>query len=159
MQRLTLLCVGRLREPFYVDAAAEYVKRLSRYCKTDIVELPESRLPERPSAGEIRAALEKEALSVRKQLPANAFIVALCIEGALYSSEQFSELLSGLSNRSMSPVFVIGGSHGLHPSVKDAAALRLSMSPMTFPHHLARVMLLEQLYRACQIQAGGRYHK
>ena len=159
MQKLTLVCVGRLREPFYIDAAAEYVKRLSRYRKADIVELPETRLPERPSPAQIRAALEKEASAIRRQYAPNAFVTALCIEGKPYSSEQFSELLSDLSNRSLSPLFVIGGSYGLHPSVKDAAALRLSMSPMTFPHHLARVMLLEQLYRACQIQAGGQYHK
>ena len=156
---LTLVCVGRLREAFYIDAAAEYVKRLSRYVKTDIAELPEVRLPERPAPGQIRAALEKEAVSIRKHLPPNAFTVALCIEGQTYSSERFAELLSDLSNRSLSPAFVIGGSYGLSQSVKDAASLRLSMSPMTFPHHLARVMLLEQLYRACQIQSGGQYHK
>ena len=155
MRRLTLLCVGRLREAFYVDAAAEYAKRLSRYCKLDIVELPETRLPERPAPAQIRAALEKEADAIRKHVPPRACAVALCIEGQTYSSEHFAELLSGLA----SPVFVIGGSYGLHQSVKDAAALRLSMSPMTFPHHLARVMLLEQLSRACQIQSGGQYHK
>ena len=159
MWKLTLLCVGRLREPFYLDAAAEYVKRLSRYCKAEIVELPETRLPEHPSAAQVQAALEKESVSIRKRLPSNAFLTALCIEGQLYSSEKFSGLLESLSGRGISPVFVIGGSYGLHPSVKDAASLRLSMSPMTFPHHLARVMLLEQLYRACQISAGGQYHK
>ena len=159
MRKITLVCVGRLRESFYIDAASEYVKRLSRYCKTDIVELPETRLPERPAPAQIRAALEKEAVFVRKQCPSNAFVTALCIEGQTLSSERFAELLSDLSTRSASPVFVIGGSYGLCQSVKDAASLRLSMSPMTFPHHLARVMLLEQLYRACQIQSGGRYHK
>ena len=159
MQKLTLLCVGRLKEPFYRDAAAEYVKRLSRYCKLDVIEIPEARLPENPSAAQVQAALEKEAASVFKKLPPGAFAIALCIEGELYSSEKLSGLLADLSARGMSPAFVIGGSYGLHSSVKDAAALRLSMSPMTFPHHLARVMLLEQLYRACQINAGGRYHK
>ena len=155
MRKLSLLCVGRLKEPFYKDAAAEYVKRLSRYCNPDVTELPEVRLPDNPSAAQIQAALEKEAVSILKRLPSDAFPVALCIEGQLFSSEQ----LAGLLSRHASPVFVIGGSYGLHDSVKDAAALRLSMSPMTFPHHLARVMLLEQLYRACQINAGGQYHK
>ena len=159
MQKLTLLCVGRLKEPFYIDAAAEYVKRLSRFCRTDILELPESKLPDRPSPAQIQSALEREAASIRKKINPADFLAALCIEGQLYSSEQFADLLSGLSNRSASPVFVIGGSYGLHPSIKDAASCRLSMSPMTFPHHLARVMLLEQLYRACQIRAGGQYHK
>ena len=159
MRKLTLLCVGRLKEPFYIDAAAEYVKRLSRYCKTEIAELPENRLPENPSAAQIEAALEKEASAIRKKLPPNAFLTALCIEGKAYSSEQFARLLSELSDRGASPAFVIGGSYGLHSSVKEAADCRLSMSPMTFPHHLARVMLLEQLYRACQIQSGGQYHK
>ena len=159
MRKLSLLCVGRLKEPFYRDAAAEYVKRLSRYCNPDVTELPEVRLPDNPSAAQIQAALEKEAVSVRKRLPSDAFPVALCVEGQLYSSEKLAGLLSDLSARSVTPVFVIGGSYGLHDSVKDAAAVRLSMSPMTFPHHLARVMLLEQLYRACQINAGGQYHK
>jgi 23S rRNA (pseudouridine1915-N3)-methyltransferase len=158
MRKLTLLCVGRLKEKFYKDAAAEYAKRLSRYCKTEIIELAEERLPDNPSPGQVQAALEKEAASILKRLPSGAFTVALCIEGQLVSSERLSELLADVSGRA-APVFVIGGSYGLHPSVKGAASLRLSMSPMTFPHHLARVMLLEQLYRACQIQSGGQYHK
>ena len=159
MRKLSLLCVGRLKETFYKDAAAEYVKRLSRYCNPDVTELPEVRLPDNPSDAQIRAALEKESASILKRLPSDAFPVALCIEGQLFSSEKLAGLLSDLSTRNATPVFVIGGSYGLHDSVKDAAAVRLSMSPMTFPHHLARVMLLEQLYRACQINAGGQYHK
>ena len=159
MRKLSLLCVGRLKETFYKDAAAEYVKRLSRYCNPDVTELPEVRLPDNPSDAQIQSALEKESASILKRLPSDAFPVALCIEGQLFSSEKLAELLSDLSTRGATPVFVIGGSYGLHDSVKDAAALRLSMSPMTFPHHLARVMLLEQLYRACQINAGGQYHK
>ena len=159
MRKLTLLCVGRLKEPFYKEAAAEYVKRLSRYRKAEVVELAEERLPDNPSPAQVKAALEKEAASVFKRIPSGAFAVALCVEGRLFSSESLSELLADLDNRGAAPAFVIGGSCGLHPLVKDTAALRLSMSPMTFPHHLARVMLLEQLYRACQIQSGGQYHK
>lgn len=159
MRKLTVLCVGRLKEPFYVDAAAEYVKRLSRYCKAEVVELPEVRLPENPSPTQIQTALEREAASIRAKLPAAASVTALCVEGRALSSEQFARTLFDPAAPSAHHAFVIGGSYGLSPSVKDAASFRLSMSPMTFPHHLARVMLLEQLYRACQIHTGGRYHK
>jgi 23S rRNA (pseudouridine1915-N3)-methyltransferase len=155
MQKVTILCVGKLKEKFYTDAAAEYAKRLSRFCTLEVVELPEERLPERPSPAQIDAALAKEGDAIRGKLPAGALVVALCVEGALRSSEELSQLLPGQSH----VVFVIGGSFGLHESVKERSAVRLSMSPMTFPHHLARVMLLEQVYRAYQIQAGSRYHK
>ncbi len=160
MQRITLLCVGKLKEKFYAEAAAEYVKRLSRYCKLEIVELPEERLPEDPSAAQINAALAKEAEAIRGKLPPSASLVALCVEGRMRSSEELAQLLETWSNRGEKRlVFLIGGSHGLHESVKAQAWAALSMSPMTFPHHLARVMLLEQLYRAYQISAGTKYHK
>jgi 23S rRNA (pseudouridine1915-N3)-methyltransferase len=160
MQRITLLCVGKLKEKFYAGAAAEYGKRLSRYCKLDIIELPEERLPEDPSPAQIGAALLKEAEAVRGKLPPSCILVALCVEGRERSSEDLARLLAGWANRGESRVvFLIGGSHGLHESVKAEAAERLSMSPMTFPHHLARVMLLEQIYRAFQINAGTKYHK
>jgi len=152
--------VGKLKEKFYAEAAAEYVKRLSRYCKLEIVELPEERLPEDPSAAQINAALAKEAEAVRGKLPPSAGLVALCVEGRMRSSEELAQLLETWSNRGEKRlVFLIGGSHGLHESVKAQAWAKLSMSPMTFPHHLARVMLLEQLYRAYQINAGTKYHK
>lgn len=160
MQRVTLLCVGKLKEKFYADAAAEYAKRLSRYCKLDIVELPEERLPEDPSPAQIDAALAKEAEAIRGKLPPSATLVALCVEGRERSSEGLAELMARWAGRGESRVvFLIGGSHGLHASLKAQAAEKLSMSPMTFPHHLARVMLLEQIYRAYQINAGTRYHK
>ena len=160
MQRITLLCVGKLKEKFYAGAAAEYGKRLSRYCKLDIIELPEERLPEDPSPAQIGAALLKEAEAVRGKLPPSCILVALCVEGRERSSEDLARLLAGWANRGESRVvFLIGGSHGLHESVKAEAAERLSMSPMTFPHHLARGMLLEQIYRAFQINAGTKYHK
>lgn len=159
MRKLTVLCVGRLKEAFYIDAAAEYVKRLSRYAKTDVIEIPEIRLPERPSPAQIQSALRKEADALQAKIPPSATTVALCIEGKTLSSERFADTLSDFYGRGDAPVFLIGGSYGLHDSIKDGASFRLSMSPMTFPHHLARVMLLEQLYRAFQINAGGRYHK
>jgi 23S rRNA (pseudouridine1915-N3)-methyltransferase len=160
MQKVTILCVGKLKEKFYTEASAEYAKRLSRFCKLDILELPEERLPEDPSPAQIEAALSKEADAIRAKLPPSAFIVAMCVEGKTRSSEELARLMAESANQGASHmVFLIGGSFGLHPSVKELAAVRLSMSPMTFPHHLARVMLLEQIYRGYQIIAGSKYHK
>ena len=160
MQKVTVLCVGKLKEKFYIDAAAEYVKRLSRFCKLELVELPEERLPEDPSPAQIEAALLKEAAAIRAKLPAGASLIALCVEGELRSSEALARQMAAWASQGVGQlVFLIGGSFGLHPSIKGSAKLRLSMSPMTFPHHLARVMVLEQIYRAYQINAGTRYHK
>lgn len=160
MQKVTILCVGKLKEKFYLDAVAEYAKRLQRHCKLEIVELPEQRLPDRPSRGELDAALEREAAAIREKLPRGGAVVAMCIEGKLLSSEEMAQKLMdfGLAGKSQL-TFLIGGSVGLHPDLKAQADLRLSMSPMTFPHHLARVMLLEQIYRGYQIQEGSPYHK
>ena len=160
MQKVTILCVGKLKEKFYVDAVAEYTKRLGRFCKLDIVELAEERLPEDPSPAQIGAALAKEADAIRGKLPPSAYVIAMCVEGKTRSSEELARLMADSASRGVSHlVFLIGGSFGLHPSVKELAAVKLSMSPMTFPHHLARVMLLEQIYRAYQINAGSKYHK
>lgn len=160
MMNITLLTVGKLKEKFYIEAAAEYQKRLSPFCRFELVELAEERLPQDPSPAQISAALEKEGKAVLARLPKNALLIALCVEGKLLSSEALSAQIDrwvGMGKSNLA--FVIGGSFGLHPSVKEQAALRLSMSPMTFPHHLARVMLLEQIYRAFQISGGSRYHK
>lgn len=162
MQRVTLLCVGKLKEKFYAGAAAEYAKRLSRYCSLEIVELPEERLPENPSPAQIDGALFKEAEAIRRKLPPSSRLVALCVEGRPRSSEELARLLAAWAadpGPEKRLVFLIGGSFGLHESIKAQAAEKLSMSPMTFPHHLARVMLLEQIYRACQINSGTKYHK
>ena len=160
MQKVTILCVGKLKERFYAEAAAEYAKRLARYCRLEILELPEERLPESPSQAQIDAALEREAAAVRAKLPAGAMLITLCIEGRLRSSEELARQMAVWSSQGAGHlVFLIGGSFGLASSLKAQAAERLSMSPMTFPHHLARVMLLEQIYRAYQINAGGKYHK
>ncbi|MBQ9647264.1 MAG: 23S rRNA (pseudouridine(1915)-N(3))-methyltransferase RlmH [Oscillospiraceae bacterium] len=160
MQNLTILCVGKLKEKFYADACAEYRKRLTRYCKLSLVELPEERLPDEPSAARIDAALSKEADAILEKLPRGGAVVALCVEGRPLSSEQLSDAMARYATQGVSQVtFLIGGSFGLSERVKQKADLRLSMSPMTFPHHLARVMLLEQIYRAYQIQNGTKYHK
>ena len=155
-----ILCVGKLKERFYTEAAAEYVKRLGGYCRLTLTELPEERLPKSPSRAQIDAALEKEAAAVRAKLPPSSSLVALCVEGKLCSSEELARLVSDWSLSSAKHlVFLIGSSYGLHPSLKAQAWVKLSMSPMTFPHHLARVMLLEQVYRAFKINEGSDYHK
>ena len=160
MLSVRLICVGKLGEKFWADAVKEYEKRLGAYCRLEIVELPEPRLPQAPSAGEVRQALEKEAGLIEEKLPQGAAVVALCVEGRTMSSEQLADYLGRLTVSGTSRVcLVIGGSCGLSERIKQRAALRLSMSPMTFPHHLARVMVLEQVYRALNIAAGGKYHK
>ena len=160
MQRVSVICVGKLKERFYTEAAAEYLKRLSRCCKAEVIELPEERLPEDPSPAQIEAALAREADAVRAKLPAGCLLIAMCVEGQERSSEALARYLAEAAARGAGHiVFLIGSSYGMHPSLKQQADLRLSMSPMTFPHHLLRVMLLEQIYRAYQINAGSKYHK
>ena len=160
MQKITVLCVGKLKEKFYLDAVAEYVKRLSRFCKLEIIELPEQRLPQTPSEGEIAQALDREAALIESRIWPGAAVIAMCVEGKTMSSEQLADYFSRLTVSGTSKIcLLIGGSCGLSERVKQRAALRLSMSPMTFPHHLARVMVLEQVYRALNIAAGGKYHK
>ena len=160
MQKVTVLCVGKLKEKFYTEASAEYVKRLGRHCKIEIVELPEFRLPEAPSEGDVQRALTLEAAAIREKLPKGGAVIAMCIEGKLLSSEDLSKKLEQFAVSGKTQLtFLIGGSFGMHQSIKDMADLKLSMSPMTFPHHMARVMLLEQIYRAYQISDGTRYHK
>ncbi len=160
MQKITVLCVGKLKEKFYADAQAEYVKRLGRCCKLELLELPEQRLPEDPAPAQIAQALEAEAAAIREKLPKGGAVVALAIEGKPCSSEELARRLSDFAVAGKTQVtFLIGGSFGLSQELKKSADFRLSMSPMTFPHHMARIMLLEQIYRAYQIQQGTRYHK
>ena len=160
MQRVTVLCVGKLKEKFYLEAAAEYVKRLQRFCKLELVELPESRLPESPSPAEVQRALAAEAAAIRERLPKGGAVIALCIEGKPCSSVELSRRMEELAVAGKTQLtFLIGGSVGLDESLKQQADWRLSMSPMTFPHHMARIMLLEQIYRAYQIAGGAKYHK
>ena len=160
MPEITLITIGKLKEKFYISAAQEYTKRLSGYCKFTLLELPECRLPEDPSPAEIAAGLEKEAEEVFSKMPKGAWFCVFTPEGKELSSEALAQKLAQvkLSGKS-SLCFLIGSSFGMAPRVKERADFRLSMSPMTFPHHLARIMVLEQLYRAEAIQAGSRYHK
>ncbi len=152
--------MGKLKEKFYRDAVEEYSKRLQRFCKLEITELPETRLPEDPSPAQVRQALAVEAALIRERLPRGGAVIALCVEGKPCSSEELSRRMAdfGVAGRTQL-TFLIGGSFGLDETLKREADWRLSMSPMTFPHHMARVMLLEQVYRAYQIAVGTRYHK
>ena len=160
MQRVTVLCVGKLKEKFYIDAAAEYVKRLQRHCKLELIELPEQRLPDDPSPAEIQKALRTEGDAIRERLPKGGAVIALCIEGKPCSSQELSRRMAEFGVQGKTQLtFLIGGSVGLDEDLKRQADWRLSMSPMTFPHHMARIMLLEQIYRAYQIADGTKYHK
>ena len=160
MFEITLIAMGKLKEKFYLTAAAEYEKRMKGYCQFKILELPEHRLPEDPSPAEITAGLEKEAELIFSKIPKGAWICVMTPDGKLLSSEALAQKIHDikLSGKS-SAAFIIGSSFGMSPRVKERADFKLSMSPMTFPHHLARIMVLEQLYRAEAIQAGSKYHK
>ena len=156
--QIHLITVGRLKEQWLRDAYAEYEKRLSRYCRLTLTELPEARLSESPADAEIAAALSQEGKAILNACRGK--IIAMCIEGKLRSSEEFAAMLDQTALSGDSTVsFVIGSSFGLAPEVKNRADLRFSMSPMTFTHQIARVLLMEQLYRAFQISTGGKYHK
>ena len=157
---ITLIVMGKLKEKFYISAASEYEKRMKAYCNFKIVELPEHRLPENPSPAEIAAGLDKEAETIFSKIPKGAYLCIFTPEGKELSSEGFAEKLAQVKLAGKSTVcFLIGSSFGISPKVKAAADFKLSMGPMTFPHHLARVMVLEQIYRAEAIQAGSKYHK
>lgn len=157
---MTLLCVGKMKEKYYTDAFAEYKKRLGAFCRFEVEELTEQRLSENPSEKEIAAALDKEAAEIEKRIPAGAAVVAMCVEGKEMSSPALAKQLQSWTNAGKSRLcFVVGGSCGLSEKIKARADLRLSVSPMTFPHHLFRVMLAEQIYRAFTILEGSRYHK
>lgn len=160
MFEVTLICVGKLKEKFYLSAADEYTKRLQGFCKFKLIELNEVRLPDTPSPAQISAGLEKEADQILSKIPKSAWFCVLTPEGKLLTSDALAEKIADikLSGKS-SACFLIGPSFGIAARIKEQADLRLSMSPMTFPHHLARIMVLEQLYRAESIQCGSKYHK
>ena len=147
---IDIVCIGKLKEKYWQDAAAEYIKRLSRFCKLSVTELPESRSD----------SSEEESKEILSRLPKGAFIIALDVKGTRFSSEAFAKKISDLALEGRSDIcFVIGGSNGFDDSVRDAADLRLSFSDFTFPHQLMRVVLLEQIYRAFKIINNEKYHK
>ena len=157
---INLITLGRLKEDYLRKAWAEYEKRLSAFVKLNIVELDSVKLPDDPNEAQIEAALEAESARIFAKIPQGSFTAAMCIEGGQLTSEQLAEKLSAVTLSGKSTVnLVIGSSYGLSDKVKKAADLKLSMSKMTFPHQLARVMLLEQLYRAYTIINNRKYHK
>lgn len=160
MLSVKLICCGRLREKHYIAAMAEYEKRLAVLCKFEVCELLEIRTNDNPSQSQIDAALEKEAVLIEKQIPSGAHVIAMCVEGKHKSSEELAESFLRLTVRGKSKIcLIIGSSFGLSERLKNSADEKLSMSKMTFPHHLARVMLTEQVYRAFMINEGTKYHK
>ena len=160
MFSVTLITVGKLKEKFYLAASQEYAKRLGAYCKFKLIELNEVRLPDDPNSTEIAAGLAKEAEAIEANLPKNAWFCVLTPEGKELSSEEMAEKFRQVKNSGKSAAcFLIGSSFGIDPRIKQMADFRLSFGPMTFPHHLMRVMALEQIYRAETIQAGTKYHK
>ena len=160
MFSITLICMGKCKEKFYISAAEEYAKRLGGYCRFKLLELPEYRLPEDPSPAQIAMGLAREAEDIKKAIPKGAWFCVLTPEGKLQSSEELAQTMQTVKTSGKSAAcFLIGSSFGMDPAVKAMADLKLSMSKMTFPHHLARVMVLEQLYRAEAIQNGSKYHK
>ncbi len=160
MSKIKLIVMGQLTDRYYREAADEYIKRMSRSSPVTETELKCVRLPDDPSEKEIASALAKEADMILAEVPKRASVVAMCIEGKQLSSEELSARLAQAELDGASELcFIIGSSYGLDERVKQRADLRLSMSKMTFPHKLARVMLLEQLYRAAEIAQNKRYHK
>lgn len=160
MVSVTIICEGKLKEKYLRDACDEYSKRLGAFCKLNIIELSAKRISDNPTQGEIDNALVGEGKEILSKIPQGSYVYAMCIEGKQMPSGRLAKAIdnctvSGKSNI----VFIIGGSFGLSDEVKKAADYKLSMSEMTFPHQLARVMLLEQIYRAFQISSGGKYHK
>lgn len=158
--KITVIAVGKIKENFYREALLEYQKRLSRYCSLEIREVEDERTPDKISDTETENILKKEGGRIEKLLPEGAYVITLEIEGKNCSSEAFAQKIADLGLRGQSHiVFVIGGSLGLHNSIKKRADLAVSFSKMTFPHQLMRVVLLEQIYRAFRIIHGEPYHK
>ena len=161
MQNIDLICVGKLNAKYFAEGVAEYQKRLAAFAHFRLIELPEEPVQEKnASPAVIEKALEKEGRAILASVRKGAAIVALCVEGRQLSSEELAEYLAGRAQSGAGDVaFVIGSSHGLAPAVKQAAALRFSMGRITLPHQLARLVLAEQIYRACTINHGLKYHK
>ncbi len=160
MLKITLITVGRLKEQYLRDAVREYEKRLSTLCSLKNIEIEAAKLPDSPNEAQISAALSTEAEKILASIPLGAYVIPMCIEGKQIDSVELSQKFDSLAISGDSNIcFIIGGSYGLSDKVKQKASFKLSMSKMTFPHQLARVMLLEQIYRAFKILQGGTYHK
>ena len=160
MTTINLIYVGNIRENYLLAAVAEYEKRLSAYCRLVCTAIKEEKLPDDPSQAQTEAAMKKEGERILAVLPRKSMKIALCVEGKQLSSEEFSSLIKNAENSGFSQIsFIIGGAFGLSEEVKKVCDFRLSLSKMTFTHRFARILLLEQIYRAENIAAGGKYHK
>ncbi len=159
MIKTTIISLGKLKEKYLCDAVKEYSKRLSAYTKLEIIELEPVRLSDKPSNSEIENALSKEAELILKKIPNNSEVISLCVEGKEFTSPAFAKKIEEFQNIGKNITFVIGSSYGLSEKVKLASSIRLSLSQMTFPHQLFRVLLLEQIYRGFKIIEGSTYHK
>jgi len=157
---ISIICVGKLKEKYLKEAVAEYSKRLSRYCRLEIIELPDEKAPENASDKEELQIKEKEGTSILKHVKDNMHVVVLDLKGKMLSSEEFSKYIDDCGVKGESNIaFIIGGSLGLSQEVMKRADFSISFSKMTFPHQLMRVILLEQIYRGYRIMSGEPYHK
>ena len=159
MLTVRFITIGTLKEAYLKDAIAEYQKRLSGFCKVEEINLKEARLPDRPAEADIKAALDSEAKAILDAIPPRAYAVALCVEGQQFSSPALAKRLEKVCDTASEICFIIGSSYGLAPEVKQVCPLRLSVSELTFPHQLMRVILYETVYRCFNILKGTQYHK
>ena len=159
MLSVKIVVVGNLKEEFFRAAEAEYLKRLGGFCKIEVIQLKEERVPEKPSAGEIKTVLSKEAKAILAAVPQKSYKIAMCVEGKQFSSEELAAQIDRVTSTHGEICFIIGSSHGLSDTVKSACDLRLSVSKLTFPHQLMRVILAEAVYRCMTIIKGTKYHK
>ena len=159
MATIKFITVGTLKEEYLREAVKEYEKRLSGFCHVEQINLKEAKLPSDPSDGDVKRALAEEAKAILAAMPDRSYKIAMCVEGKQFSSEELAEKIESAFTAANEICFVIGSSHGLDDSVKNAANLRLSVSKMTFPHQLMRVLLLEGVYRCMNIIKGTKYHK
>lgn len=161
MIRVNIICIGKIKEKYFTDAINEYAKRLSAFCKFSVVELSEEKIKSNnPNESQISEVINAEGKRILQKIGQSDYVIAMCIEGKMLSSEELSKMLDSVSISGKSTVdFIIGGSYGLSGEVKQRADFRLSMSRMTFPHQMARMILSEQIYRAFEISSNGKYHK
>lgn len=157
--KINIICVGKIKEDFFKGAAAEYEKRLSRFCDISIINLPDKSIPENASESECQSVLKAEGELILKKIGKSDTVIALCVEGKMLTSEGLAEKIKDIQNYSSTIDFVIGGSLGLSQEVKNRADFKLSLSAMTFPHRIARIVLEEQIYRAFKINNNESYHK
>ena len=160
MLNISLICIGNLKEKYWAQAVEEYSKRLSAFCRFLVIQLNEERISNNPSPGEIDRILNAEGKRILEKIPKNSYVISMCIEGKQISSNELSQKIEDISLSGKSSLcFIIGGSRGLSQQVKQRSDFKLSMSKMTFPHQMARVILCEQIYRAFEISSNGKYHK